>query len=386
MVKRIPSLIICTCFLLTCTGCWNNKDLSELSILTALGLDKSEDGRIIVTAQIIKPSAIGLSNTGSSGGAKKSFVVLSDTEETIFAALRNMLAKVDKRISYSSSQIIVLGESLAKSGLGDYLDFILRDHETQYKSLIAVAKGTTARKILEQEYDITNLSGAFLRDTFRNTQARAFTKKLILLDMARELTTEGRELSLGTVEQKEKTTVTEGLAIFKSDKLTGWLNKYDTRGYLFMTDRVKSTIMEIENPINPKKKIGLEVIKSSSKIEANMVKKDTIEITINIKTVANIGEQHDSRDMNEYDIIKKVDKNFSRAIEQECVNTLYKCQKVYKSDIFGFGMRVFDKYPKYWKSVSKDWNDKIFPNVKVKFNIEVKINRTGLLLKTLEIR
>ncbi len=390
MTKKMVLLLLCISMIMTLsTGCWNNRDLSELSILTAMGIDKTEDGKIMVTAQIIKPTDVSSSGAGApggGGGGEKSFVTISNTESTIFEALRTMLAKVNKRIFYSSSQVIVFSEELAKSGIKNYVDFILRDHETQYKSHIIVAKGTTAKEIVEQEYELSKIPGDYIRDTIKNSKSRAFTKEIRLLDMARELATEGRELSIGTIEKSENLTSTEGLAVFRQDKMVGWLDKYETRGYLFITGRAKSAIIEIENPDNPKEIIGIELTQGSSKFEVKTSSNNSIEVIVKIKAEANIGEQHSQYVQSPDDICKCLSKNLEKEITKECYSAINKCQKEYKSDIFGFGMHVYDKYPKYFKKVTDIWNEQIFPSIQVKVKVDAKINRTGLLSKPIKIK
>ncbi|EPR08302.1 Ger(x)C family spore germination protein [Ruminiclostridium papyrosolvens] len=390
MIKKVILLLLCISMIMTLTtGCWNNRDLSELSILTAMGIDQTEDGKIMVTAQIIKPvdvSSSGAGVSGGGGGGEKSFVVVSNTESTIFAALRTMLAKINKKIFYSSSQVIVFSEDLAKSGIKNYVDFILRDHETQFKSLIVVAKGTTAKEIVEQEYGLSKIPGGYIRDTIKNSKSRGFTKELRLLDMARELATEGRELSIGTIEKSENLTSTEGLAVFQKDKMVGWLDKYETRGYMFITGRAKSGIIEIESPDNPKEIIGIELMKGSSKIEVNSSSNNSIEVNVKIKAEGNVGEQQSQSGQSPDKICKSLSKCLEKQITKECYSAISKCQNEYKSDIFGFGIHVFDKYPKYWQKVTSVWSEEIFPSIQVKVKVDAKINRTGLLSKTIKIR
>lgn len=388
MIKRIVLLILCVCILITfCTGCWNNRDLSEISILTALGIDKSSDGKIMLTAQIIKPIDVSSSGAGvSGGGGGKSFVAVSESEDTVFGALRLMLSKINKKIFYSSSQAIVIGEDLAKSGIGNYVDFILRDHETQFKSLIVVAKGSTAKEIVEQEYDLSKIPGTFIRDTLKNNESRGFTKKIRLLDMARELATEGRELSVGTIEKVDNTTSAEGMAVFQKDKLVGWLDKYETRGYMFITGRGKSSIIDVKSLENPDEMIGIELVKASSKIKIKSINRNNIEIEVKIKAEGNVGEQHSQKSQSPDKVCRSLTKCLKQEITKECNDVVKKCQNEYKSDIFGFGMHVFDKNPKYWGKVTDIWSESIFPNIKVNVIVDAKIKRTGLLSKNIEIK
>lgn len=387
MARKLSLFVLIIFTALIFTGCWNNRDLTELSILTALGIDKKDDGKIEVTAQIIKPTEVGTSGAGGGsggGGDKKGFVVVSNTDRTIFAALRGMLGKVNKKIFYSSSQVIVIGEELAKSGIQDYIDFILRDQETQYKSLILIAKGSTAKEIVEQEYELSKVPGAFIRDTLKNTVSRGFTKKMNLLGMARELATEGRELSIATIEKQENTTLTEGMAVFRRDRMIGWLDKFETRGYSIITNRAKSSIIEIPSDKSGKV-IGIELTKVSSKIKTEVNKDKELLISIKIKVKGNIGEEQETGSKNTNELCDCVEKNLKKQILKECENTIKKSQREFKSDIFGFGMHVFDAYPDYWKTVSEKWSEEIYPNVKVKLSVEAEIQRTGLISKNIKI-
>lgn len=388
MARKLAVLILTAAVIINCTGCWNNRDLTELSILTALGIDKKGD-MIEVTAQIIKPTDVSTSGAGTAGGGggnKKSYVVVSHVDKTVFAALRGMLSKVNKKIFYSSSQVIVISEELAHAGVQDYIDFILRDHETQFKSLVLVAKGTTAKEIVQQEYELSKVPGAYIRDTIKNSEARGFTKEINLLEMARELATEGRELSMGTIEKEDKSTITEGMAVFRNDKLAGYLDKYETRGYCFVTGRLKSSIIEISHKENPKKLIGIELMKTSSKIKAKLSPDRNVEITVKVKVSGNIGEQQAIQEKNIVDFCRCTREELEKYIKEECESAIKKSQQEYKSDIFGFGMHVFDEYPDYWKSVAEKWNDDVYPNIKVKVEVEAKLLRTGLIGKNIQIK
>ena len=70
-MKRIiyVSFMISICCVLL-TGCWSRRELNDLSIAFALGLDK-DDGQYVVTAQIINPGEIS-PNQGGGGGNQAS--------------------------------------------------------------------------------------------------------------------------------------------------------------------------------------------------------------------------------------------------------------------------------------------------------------------------
>ena len=61
---------------------------------------------------------------------------------------------------------------------------------------------------------------------------------------------------------------------------------------------------------------------------------------------------------------KKIKKRVNQAIDLAIEN---------KTDIFGFGLKFYQKYPEYFKSVKKDWNNNLE---------EIEINiKSDLMLK-----
>nr|WP_278183720.1 Ger(x)C family spore germination C-terminal domain-containing protein [Ruminiclostridium cellulolyticum] len=70
-------------------------------------------------------------------------------------------------------------------------------------------------------------------------------------------------------------------------------------------------------------------------------------------------------------------------MKEEAQKTLEKCQKEYKSDIFGFGMYTFQKYPKYWGKSKNIWDEEIFPKLKINIDVNGNIVRSGMLIKSI---
>ncbi len=385
MIKKIMLSALCVSLMLNFTGCWNNRDLSEIAISSALGIDRTDDGKALVSVQILKPSSAKAGGKETGGGDGKGFVVVSNTADSVFGALRGMLSKVDNKIFYSSSQVIIIGENAAKAGIKDYLDFTLRDHETQFKLLVAVSKGVTAKEILEQEYDLSKVPGAYVRDTLDNSESRGFSKKMMLIEVARDLVNEGKELCIGTIKKEGKTTETEGMAVFQKDKLVGWLDSFETRGYMFITGRVQSTIIEVEGLGDLNKQVAIEIQKSSSKVTLEWADDGKPIYTVKIQAQGNIGEQH-VQTKKEPEFIKSVTESCTQKIRKEAKLTIKKCQEEYMSDIFGFGALLFDKNPSYWKSVSNQWNQEVFPKIETRIEVDLKIVRSGLVNKPIEVR
>ena len=172
-----------------------------------------------------------------------------------------------------------------------------------------------------------------------------------------------------------KTVKTEGSAVFKDGKLVGWLDQYQTRGYLFATDKVKSTIVNI--PVADGK-MSIEVSNSSGKLDVEFKNGEPAKLSIQVSLEGSIGEYTGKETLDSPGDIYKLEKILSQEVKKEIVMALNKAQKDYSSDIFGFGTVVHKYHPHYWEKVMDEWND-VFSRLPAEIKVDAKIRRAGLI-------
>jgi len=169
---KIAMLAVSFMLPLLLTGCWNNRDLTEINIVSAFGIDRTEDGKVLLTAQVVEPAAIQstASGKGKGGGTQPKPVFVESYEgETVFEAIRGMLSIVDKRLFLSTARVLILGERLSKDGINEVLDFFQRDHEVEYKMDVLVARNATPKEILEMETDIDSIPAVYIKGKVKST-------------------------------------------------------------------------------------------------------------------------------------------------------------------------------------------------------------------------
>ena len=375
-IARIAFLLL---FPLLLTGCWNNKDLSEINIVAGLGLDRTEDGKVLFTVQVVEPAAIQSTSSGKGkgGGAQPKPVFIESYEgETVFDAVRGMLSIVDKRLFLSTAQVLILGERLSQDGIEEVLDFFQRDHEIDYSMTVLVAKGVTPREILEMETDMESIPAVYINETVENTVSRGTLKKTMLIDLIKDMGGSGRQPAIGQISKAgEKKVITEGTAVFRDGKLAGWLDLYETRGYLFAIDKVKSAVVNVPADEG---KIAMEIIRSKGKVKVAFENGEPSMLTVKVETEANVGGYEGKGALDSPDNLYFLEKTLGEEIKKEIMMALEKTQKVYSSDIFGFGAYVSKYHPQYWKKAEKDWDD-IFSRLPVDIQVDAKILRTGII-------
>jgi spore germination protein KC len=264
------------------------------------------------------------------------------------------------------------------------LDWFARDTEPDKRCLVLIAKGTTARQVLEVEGALEDIPAVEITNTLNNIKALPKIQQSQLDEIEKGLNSKGKNLVIGTVSipSKQKLSVSDlnfiGSAVFKKDKLVGWLTPEETTGYLFTQKRVKSGIINIANPLDPQYKLAIEIVRSSAKMNVDFHNNKPL-LIVKVKAEGDVGEQEGRGDLTNFDQVQNLENETAQIIKENISKALRKGQN-YQVDIFGFGDIVHKKNLKYWQENENDWND-IFSASPVEIKVEFKIRRSGLIIQ-----
>ncbi|USK32140.1 Ger(x)C family spore germination protein [Bacillus sp. F19] len=382
-------LIILIIVLLFTTGCWNRREMNELAITLAIGLDKTMDGQYLVTAQVVNPEEV----AAKGGSGSSTVVIYQATGETIFEAFRKTTRESPRRIYPSHLRILVIGESLAKEGIGKSLDFLFRNWQLRSDFYIAVAKGMNAEGILKVPTVLEKIPANNLFNSLKvSEKAWSETSSVTLDDLIADMVSDGKQPVLTGIEARikgneevalSKTNVElidspgrllfDRLAVFDKDKLIGWLDDKQSRTYNAVTNKVKSTVVNISCP--KEGKAVLQLLQSKAKVKGK-VKNGKPEIDIELHTEYNVGEVECNIDLTKPEIIKKIEKIEEQRATKMFEQSIKQVQEEFEVDIFGFGEAVHRAEPKAWKKLKKNW-EKEFEELPVNIKVDVKIRRIG---------
>ncbi len=299
------------------TACWDNKDLTEKAFVTAVGVDRTAEGKVQLTLQIVKPTVMKAGEQGTP--EEEAFWVFTTVGDTIFEAAKNQMTAVNRKPFYNHADLMVIGEEFARDGIMEALDFWERNHEPRLGSDIIIAKGTTAEEILKAKSDMEKIPSLHIKSILKNSKELAKVKKVTIIDVLRWLIQPGVSPAIGAIEVVEKEDLQkiedmkiDSTAVFKGDELVGWLNAAQTRGLLFIQNEVRNAIYNVDNPFNKNKKVAIEILDSNGKIDAQIVEGKLI-LSIKIDAVGNIADQQGKGDLTTKETFKKL----SRDVENQ---------------------------------------------------------------------
>ncbi|PID06405.1 MULTISPECIES: Ger(x)C family spore germination protein [unclassified Sporosarcina] len=383
MKKCIVTLLVLTLFL---SGCWDRRELNELGIAMAIGIDKTEN-EYVISAQVVVPSEVSMkASTGRSA-----VTLYTATGETVYEAIRKMTKNAPRKMYPGHLQILVINEDLAKEGIAESLELLSRDWELRSDFYVVVAKDITATEVLNVTTPIENIPANKMFNSLKTSEKNwAGTEGVILDELVTNLISDGKEAVLtgiqvlgnketGTSKQNVESITPstrieyDNLAVFKEDQLVGWLNEEESRGYSDITNTVKKTVTSITCP--KEGKIIIDIFRYHSKIIGS-INKGEPEVDIKIEAEGNIGEVLCSIDIMEPETIDKLEKIYEEEVKEIIHQTIESVQKQYQSDIFGFGEAIHRSNPKEWNEMKEHWDEK-FSDLTVNVHIDMKIRRIG---------
>ena len=385
-MKKVLFTLTIGLIILFSVGCWNQRELNDLAIAMPLGFDKVEDA-VNVTIQVVLPEE------AKEPSYYTPVTVYTETAGSVFEAFRKMTTQSPRKIYLPHFRVMVINEELAREGIIETLDMLVRDHELRSDFFIVVAKdGYEAEDILEIMTPFERIPANEMFSALQTSQAAWAPTTTILLDeLLTNLVTEGKEAVLTgvtiyptlsekgkakeNVERIDPNSVLKAsnVGVFKGDKLVGWLNEDESKGFNYIIGNVQSTVGRIECPTSGE--LVVEIKGVEEKIIPHVINGKP-EIEIDLTIYANIGEVLCTVDLTDPEVIKELEKSMEDQLQEVVQSSIVTSQEKYGSDIFGFGNAIRKKYPKQWKTLKDNWDEE-FSRLPITYSMKGVIEITG---------
>lgn len=295
---------------------------------------------------------------------------------------------------YGHLQLFIVSEEVARRGLSGVVDSTLRNNEARMDYNVVIARGINAEDVLKLYTPLEKIPTYSMQQALQRSEKDWAPTAAINMDkMLHLIKSDGQQLVLTGIEIKgnrkkadEKKNLEgfkpaaffqyDGLAAFKGDRLVGWLNEKESKGYSDTTGLLISTSLEL--PCGNSQYTGLEINATKTKIvpkKKNGELSYTIQLYYTGDVVENSCESINLTDPSVFPVLEKK----AEEILLGNAETAMKWAKTHRTDLIGLGLATKRKYPKYWKTVTEEWDDVTFPKTEVKYDVQVKINTTGTI-------
>lgn len=390
MIKKIAILLLLALLTGFLGGCWSRKEITEVAVVLGTGVDWTADGRIRLTVQIARPGAFAGGAEAGAGGKEAACWVLSAEGKTVEEAERYLAMKVPRDIYWGHSVILVIGEEMARKGTGVATNFFQRDRQPREIMWFMVAKGE-AKDFLETYSDLAKTSAqaaGFLTrmKTGYSVQLREYAEMLAskgVQPVATRVEVKEAGVTPGPGQEKKspahKQVELSGVAVFKEDKLVGWLDDYETRGLLWLKGEAMKGVITVPSPGEPDKEVSIRIRRGSTKVTPEY-DGENLRFDVVLKVEGDMVEQQSREDLAKPEKIKALESEMAEEITKRAVVALEKAQIEYGLDIFGFGDAFHRKYKKDWRELKDRWDEE-FARAEVNIAVEAHVREIGLLTK-----
>jgi spore germination protein KC len=373
-------------FVLLLTGCWDRNELTEIGMVAAIAVDKdSKTGGYEVTSQFLRPAA----ESTLTPSPERPYLLVSTTGNTIFEAKRKSNQTTDRHGFFAHNKVVIISEEVAREGIMPVLDSMIRGKEVRGHVWLCIARGVKAKEILDIKSDnIARIPAMYLDSLNRN--AEQGTATLNLLTYFKDTLGQGINPVAGvlTIEKTDTEPFERvrllGGAVFHEDRLKGFLDEKEIRGYHWITstEAAQTGVLSFPSELEKGKFVTVEVREVQATIKPEVKGEADISFTIEVYEEGRITAEQAIGQFEErkqhVDYLFQVEEENKKLIEEEIDLVVKKAQKEFKADIFGFGRALNKDYPQVWNKVKDNW-DEIFATVPYTVNAEVEIPSSMLI-------
>ncbi len=400
-MKRLMCFVLIFSLLFTITGCWDARDIEDIALSSAMAIDKTPDGKIKVTLQIINPANISPTGGGVGGGGigqGSKYWNVSGTGNTISQAISKISNSMPKTFYLAQNNIIIIGESLAKSGFGKLLDSTVREPTIRLTNYVLISKGyaydilaipPNIEEVLSSEIleSITTLAFANTVPSQIKDIAACFigpsscfaTTKIE--GVAKSPQPEQGNQSGKNDPESDKQINLQGLAIVKKGKLIDYLTQNESYGYALIKNKVPRLDITVTYPGIKNSQIGIHIIRAISNTSAE-IKDGKLIYNVKVNAEGDITEIACDLNVLNPQNIDKINKAVEKKLSDYIHITFNKAQNL-DADFLEF-LNIFRKsYPKEYKIYKNRW-DELFPTIQLNVKVEYNTRRHGVNSRSIQ--
>lgn len=413
MKKIIIIIIIATISIIVLSSFSEVQDIDGLAYVSAIGIDKLPNNKILVSFQIAVPGATGSGGEGDGGSdggsSSNSESIISSVEcNSINSAINIVNSYMSRKLNLSNCKVVVFSEEIAKIGIGNHIYTLVNNLQIRSSCNVIVSKCDAffflenSKPVLEKQaakyYEVAlsshEYSGytedvtiehffASLSDTFCEPYA-------ILGGVNTEKTNASSNPSLSKIDDgdyrasetpiKTKNNLENtGLAVFRGDKLVGELSGMDAMSHLILTNELKNAIITVPSPFSYSEFVDLYIQRNKdTNIKVSIVN-GTPYVDVSANLVLRVLSINPESKYMSQENVKILSDYVSEYLQDHISKYLYTTSKEYLSDTAGIGAYAVSNF----KTI-QEWQDYNWLNNYQNsfFNIDTKIDITSSYLIT----
>lgn len=350
-MKKIIIMIIALFML---SGCYDYKEVNDLAIISAIGIDY-QDNLYIVTLEVLNDFVNKEENITS--------YTVKGSASTLAESIENASDKLVNQANYSHVSLMILSESIITDKLATITDYFLRSTYFRENFYIVSAINTTPDTILNNKTKENPIASTAITELLEaNDYSKNAAIKKTFDEFTKEIITEGIDTTISNINILDNNFIIDGMSLFSNYDFVTLLNNDSATIYNIIKGDVYRPIFSTTYD-----NLVFSVAIATSDIDITL-NSDTINILGTI--TAKIMDNEANIDIRNIDELAMINEYFTNILNRD-ITTFIKELQTYKSDILGISN-------KYYQETRKQ-NTELWKYVDIKSNIEFQINKKGLI-------
>lgn len=351
-MKKILIIILT---LLLCTGCFDYKEINDLAIINAIGVDYEND-EYVITLEILNDQI-----------DKDSSKITSYTKvghgKNLTSAIENAADKLSKQLIFNHIKLMILSKSIIEDKFENIIDLFLRNTYFRENFYVISATKNKPETLLNHTTNEAPIASTAITDTLESIRYSSNTNVLKKFDeMVEEVITYGIDTCFSNITLKDNEFIVDGMSIF---------NNYSYKSNL-SNEYVKIYNLLIDNFDRPTYTINYDNLSFTTAINNGKInteiKSGTINVTGNL--MGRIIDNDPKYNIRDPKNLERIDNDFTNLLNKK-IPEFIKVLQDNNSDILG----ITRNYYKKTRTKDKDY----WLKLDIKSNIKFNINKKGLI-------
>lgn len=351
-MKKILIIILT---LLLCTGCFDYKEINDLAIINAIGVDYEND-EYVITLEILNDQI-----------DKDSSKITSYTKvghgKTLTSAIENAADKLSKQLIFNHIKLMILSKSIIEEKFENIIDLFLRNTYFRENFYVISATKNKPETLLNHTTNESPIASTAIIDTLESISYSSNTNILKMFDeIIEEVITYGIDTCFSNITLKDDEFIIDGMSIFNNYNYKGNLNNEYVKIYNLLTDNFDRPTYTINYD-----NLSFTVAINNGKLNTE-INNGIINISGNI--MGRIIDNDPEFNIRDPKNLERIDNDFTNLLDKK-IEEFIKVLQDNNTDILG----ITKNYYKKTRTKDKDYWLKLDIKSDIKFNI----NKKGLI-------
>ena len=374
--KRWALILLCALGIGVLSGCRGASVLSgytevdDIELVLSLGVDAGEDGAVELTMC-----------TGVGLDAEPPHVY-SYKGDTLASALNEFQrSAAGKKTMFSHLENFLIGESVARAGIADYLDYVERTMDIRLATQLFIVKDGTAREMIQGASGEESSATDMLELLRQNVEELGIGHVYDFGEVALRLEETGAALVMAVrqtpgaelPQTEEKSMISPaGFAVLQDGKLKAYVEEEAARGTALMESGVRFGDEKVRDLSG--NEITLELIGFSAKFSP-VYRGSTLErIDVTAETESNVTELKGDARLSDESERAQIEAALAELMKKRIERAIGAAQEL-KLDYIGIGGRIQRAAPVKYQKMDPDW-ETVFPDVEFRITSKAILKRT----------